>query len=361
MKKLEFNIAMHTIGANHSIGTYKINGQHSDVYKWHDCIFYFDGVDKAVVIGNVPMNLGYHMFLNFRGNADISFKNDNSGYWNSDNVKIDDPQDDGELVSRQTHRFYTISSLRAFLSFLLFIDHYKDENFQVEDFGKLDGQLETLLTNAHIKDEIITGLNLETAERAPRIPATETLPKVQWNFENTILKYAIDSFDEIVNPLQFSKIARNNYIHYLSDVEVEIDGTKDGMTREVKLRSRASMTRTSYKCSKTNISYAAVVQTDELQYLQVRHSYTRYMPAIHTSGELIEVIPSVSPRTTELTKRSTVYNMNENTIFKDGKWQKATIEDIEWLKDVVVSVARRVQTDITNYMVDVKKFMLKQE
>lgn len=373
MKRLEFRVALQQFDAESRIGTYKINDHKSDMYEWHNCVFYFDGIDKVIVIGNIPIELGYHLFLNFVGDPTISFENDNRGQWFKENITFDpniSEKEKTDIMSKKLHRIYTISSLRTLLAFLVFIDRYESNKDmleevvdyddkdrrerQLENYAKLNDLIEQYYMSVHTCEEVLTGLRIPDIASAPCIPETYTLPKVTTNLESEILKSTLDTFDTMANPFQFYTHARDNYLEALNNVDIEIDYNADKSKRKLKMGNRSSSTRVSYECSRMHIAYSGIVQTDDIQYVRINHIYSRYLPDIHMTGEIVELILSCSPQAKEFTKRSIRYNLTENRIFKDGKWYAATPEDVAEFTRTIEFISGNIRNEITSHLLSNK-------
>ena len=65
MKRIEFLNTLKWFSAQNRVGTYFVNEHKEPMYKWKNCVFYFDGKGKVYCIGDIPLDLQYRIYYRF--------------------------------------------------------------------------------------------------------------------------------------------------------------------------------------------------------------------------------------------------------------------------------------------------------
>lgn len=370
MKRVSLKVAMDMFGGQR-IGTYEFDGSKQDMYKWKDCIFYFDGVDKTIAVGNIPMAEALHFYDEFKNYKDVTFANGDYGETDKSKATIDPTTYDDKVVLKQgVHRVYYMKSMRTLIAFLLYMELYKKE-FAI-DLKSLDSeQIEKKKKEMSLHvDELLSayyGLGKSAVESTikSRLPIAKTVPKIpktpldstsSFLFEREYLSRVLELFDQMINPYEGLNLDDREYDRYIKDIDVNIDYL--GENREISLTNRISFTRAVYKYDGKSTSYTATYQSGELSYQRVIHAFCQSEDK-HFDGELVIVMPLITPRVKELTKRAVIYNMSKNIILKEGTWTEATSEDINVLSAEVEDITAYITTDIISKMFTPKKLKYK--
>lgn len=357
MKRLEFLAALSRFDAKNGVGTYLVNGEEEILYKWKNCVFYFDGEDKAICVGDVPMALSIETFSTFKRKKGITFENGDHDEWNPKNIMVDNETEASrEFIASKFHRIFTFSDLKILIRFLYFIENYKeidspaindenaDEYERKRELERLavDGQLEERcrqieqIANYNVKMNFIEHAKLLVPKVIPSFRRVK-----ETSLEVRELEEELAFFDEIVNPFQTSDKLR----HYYSKNEVSVSYDVVDGRGELTMQNGI---RTCYEHSKEGVQYESIMQTGELEYVRLLHSTCRYLPGLHLSGEVILIIRSISPRTAYFTERSCLYNLSEDMYFDGKTWKRPSEEEIREITKVVQDVSKKTYTDVTD-------------
>ena len=367
MKKVGFQIAMNNFAAK-KIGTYKFKGKTQDLYKWKDFVFYFDGIDKVIAVGNTSTDLGIRLYSEFNGHFNISFENGEHGECDIENVSIDPRAYKGQnIITQNYHRVYYISSVRTLLAFLLYITKYEHEPHdntidclsaddrekkKMQEYIEFDEVVQSYYEKFNWAIDILLKLSLPVVKGAPFIEATG---KDDSPFRN-YLAIKLREFDTFVNPYQYLAILDEKFSDYMKDIDVDISYDQDKTNIELRLIDRTSSTRSSYAYTKEKIVYDAIRENSELHYTRVRHLYVAHDEEEHMSGELVIIMPVITQRVTEPTRRATIYNVSENMMCIDGVWHPATEEDIAWIANQVSTASAILNESIVSKMTPAKTY-----
>jgi len=369
MKRIEFLNTLKWFSAQNRVGTYFVNEHKEPMYKWKNCVFYFDGKGKVYCIGDIPLDLQYRIYYRFGESTGMTFENGDRGEWSSKNIEVDHLTVEGQnFIKSNYHRIFTFTDMKKLLKFVYFLDNYEcemgsrvmyiDTNRQHEDIERTNEEFtlqeieeiyETLMSASTY--DIVEGLN-----EMPRTPKVKDFPRFATIKESMIsenLFAELDYFSHTINPFHSFKLLPADFSSYrdLVDIDVDILGTRKKMT----LKSDIT---TTYETDGKSVYYDVVYQVAENDNYRIIRRISKYVPGNHSTGDVVAVIRSISSEASEFTRRSIFYNINENSYFDGTAWKRPSLEEVAELNEIIKYASQKVWNSVTKQIVLTKPLKL---
>ena len=129
MRKLDFEVAMKSLGLTARVGVYDFNGEQCDLFCWQGYCFYHAEGERVFIAGKFPLPLKYQIYQTLTGNDGFKIEGD-SREWKIDRLTVDKevqfPKGKyEESISQGFNSTYSVTQMENFFEAIVLIENYR--------------------------------------------------------------------------------------------------------------------------------------------------------------------------------------------------------------------------------------------
>lgn len=341
MRRKEFEVVRNMFHIDEIDGDYELGGKNIRLYRWGKSYIYFSE-NIAFIVGNLPLSLGYRLFQRFGNDKSISFLNDDDF--------------SREIIKTKYHRAYAINSLKTLLDFLHIVKDFKlvngtedniDECLKISPSSLMQAQLRA---NSFLASEIeqssfpqLIPKMFEEPHPLKRLKAymldfknlfdnkdlksMPQLPKINYKKRSVSCRWLLQKlrdFDDKMTVLQRGRLYSIDLLDCMKFLDIDADLEEHTGRLTIKNPETSSLITYTYK--KSSIVYDFLYKKDDLSYFRIRHictyGFTNIPPSCY-----IEITPVITPRTIGPTAQTLTYDVIDDLVSRDKRWNEPTDED----------------------------------
>lgn len=338
MEKLEFDVALKTIGSIKKVGILRKGGMSQDFFAFHNIGIYLSKEGYAAIVGHFPLALSMKISMNYKNTHEFVVSGNNLDVFTEDDLYVIDGSFDKEEYLNtdggRYMRYFYVKTPETLLGVLhAFESHYG------HSIRALDEVLSSY--NANFEEETKKRLNvLDSVTVHEVVPALHIdrgffVP----NPRDVIIRDTIADFKDCVNPFQMKGITLKSFDEYKKDLQVTINSIVTDEIDEIKKLDLSIMDRQTKTTCQTRIweggfSYEVSCKVAEDSYFRLKVFYSPYKKSNSLSGFVILVDRALNEWSrNNLHRRSTVYNMTAGLKLCEDKWSKITDSDRDTIEE----------------------------
>ncbi len=324
MKRLEFNVALKTIGSYRKVGELRDGSAKTDLFVFRDIGLYLSSEGYAGIIGHFPLDLAMQIYRKYAKNRDFIVSGANLDSWGKDNIVVTAEDFDkfsfSESKVGKYMRYFYVKDVKMFMDILHTFDTYYFNNL-TEKYDKLYEE-ENRRNIERLRMMSMGDYNAVGRIRTVANPLDE------------ILLNLLEDFDDAVNPFQMEGIKLADYSEYSKRVQVNVDDIIDNNVTCVITDETGSQTVFTYANGES--VYEVMTQVDIDNYVRLTHRSTLPRKDDAFSGNTVEILKSINGWASKHPlKGKTVYNLSAGMKISRGVWEEMTDEDRRTLEEEI--------------------------
>lgn len=335
MRKIDFEVAIKTLGITKRIGTYDSAGERCDIFMWNNyCLYHADGA-KAFIAGKFPLPLVYRIYQTLNGNEGFTLESDRKE-WKAQNLTPDqhaffDKDYYEESISKGYNRTYSVTSVEDFFEMIIMMENYRRKRTGFEILS--EERIDEYSADTHLTVDAIIKSRVASVPKGRRIKRQN-----KKDVARQIIGIELSYLDSVINPLQGGRFTLDTYDNYSSKINVSIDEHDDEYVRVTYVPTTGNGL-TIYEESADHIIYDSIIIMEENRCKRIRHMSTEYREGDHMSGEVLEVVSGISSKRL-IGSESTptidfAYNITEHAICEQGTWRPIESADMSLIQETL--------------------------
>lgn len=338
MEKLEFDVALKTIGSIKKVGILRKGGMSQDFFAFHDIGIYLSKDGYAAIVGHFPLALSMKISMNYRTTHEFVVSGNNLDVFTEDDLHvIDGSFDKEEYLSTDSGRYMRYFYVKTPETLLGVLHAFESH------FGHNDRALDEVLStyNANFEEENKKRLHVVDSVTVHEVVPTLHIDKgfIVPNPRDVIIRDTIADFKDCINPFQMEGISLKSFDEYKKDLQVTVNSIVPDEAGEIKNLDLSIVDRKTKTACRTKIwdrgfSYEVSSKLAEDNYFRFKAFYSPYKKSNSLSGFVILVDRALNEWSLHsLHRRSTIYNLSTGLKFSLDNWSKITDEDRETIEE----------------------------